>query len=387
MTCPLTIPARFLGGAKRIAFAVNPGDAYYCGSDSYPVQLWIALSGSTTHRISSFSYPSHAPGDWAEGVVFDQDASGSGHISGTVQWAKLAAEEFTTITLVMTKRAGQAVAAPVLVGPIYTDPVHPATLTLFMDGQYEGQHKYARQILQAYGLQASLAVLPYWLNDYPSVGAGAFPDSMSLSKLLAMRDAGHELIAHTGTGGPAGNINVGWDNTAKYPDGQVYDLVRADQSAAYAWLRSVGAESGAGYGVVSFTNGLAATQSLSRRADIARALRDAGTKRIRATGSYLASFYGACGESSLITTQSKIVTSADDATSINNIVTQLEARGGWTGLVFHNFVLSGATGNSVNVDVFRSIVANIASRVAAGTLRVRLFSVAMSELSAMRAPV
>lgn len=371
MTCTLTIPSTFLGGAKRIAFTVCPGDAYYTGSDTYPQQLWFNYSASTTHRMQGYSYPSHAVGDWAEAVLFDQDASGSGHLAGTAQWAKVAAENVTAITLVMTKRAGQAVADPCYIGPVYTDPVVKPTaiLSLFMDGQYTGQYDYARQILQAYSLRASMAIVVPWIG---SVGG-----TMSQAQIAKMYSLGHECIRHTGTAG-----NFGWDNTSKYPDGQEYDLVKADNAASDAWAVQSGFERGRGYGVVGFTNGLANTQTLARRTNITNALRDSGLLKCRQLGTYNSSWYGNAGSpSSMLVTQSRMHQAADTTGTITGIVDQIIARGGWSGLTYHDIALSGATGNNVNVADFETVMDYIAGKVAAGTLRVLPFSEAMVEMS------
>lgn len=377
MTCAITIPATFFGGAKRICFGIDPGDSYITGDSVNAIQLWFGYSASTTHRVIMSVASSYAVGEWFDsGALFDQDASGTGHLTGTAQWAKVAAEEVTTITLVMTKRAGQAISVPAYVGPIYTDPVRSAkaTLTLFMDGQYSGQYKYARQILQAYGLRASLAVVFPWLVG-PQAG------TMSETELMKMYALGHELICHTGTAG-----NFGWDNTTKYPDGQEYGLVKADIEAAWAWMESKGATRGKGCAVVGFTNGLVNSQTYARRQNISNAIRDAGVVACRQLGSYAGSFYGNGGETQTVLPTIKAAAAADATATITGIVDQIIARGGWSGLTFHDIVLSGATGNNYNVADFETVIDYIAGKVAAGTLRVLPFSEAVAALSAVPAP-
>lgn len=376
LVCDLTIPATFFGGAKRICFAVDPGNSYITGDGANPIQLWLNYSGSTTHRLMMYAHSNHATGEWFEsGALYDQDASGAGHLTGTAQWAKVAAEEVTVIRLVMTKRAGQAISVPAYIGPIYTDPVRStkATLTLFMDGQYAGQYKYARQILQAYGLRASLAVVFPWLTS-PS-------GTMTEAQLLKMIALGHEVICHTGTTG-----DYGWDNVTKYPDGQEYALVKADLGAAWARMGTMGVTDGVGYAVVGFTNGLVNTQTYARRQNISNALRDAGVVACRQLGNYVGSYYGNGGEVQTVLPGSRMVTSADSTATLTGIIDQIIARGGWSGLTFHDLVLSGATGNNYNVADFETVMDYIAGKVAAGTLRVMPFSKAMQMMSVVPQP-
>ena len=376
LTCDITVPTTYLGGAKRICFAIDPGDSYITGDTANPIQLWLYYSGPTTHRPIMMVAANHAVGEWFDaGPAFDQDASGTGHITGTAQWAKVATEEFTVVRIVMTKRAGQAISVPAYIGPIYTDPVRStkATLTLFMDGQYSGQYKYARQILQAYGLRASLAVVFPWLAS-PS-------GTMTEAQLLKMCALGHELICHTGTAG-----DYGWDNVTKYPDGQEYDLVKADLNAAWTKMGTMGQTSGIGYAVVGFTNGLANTQTYARRQNISNALRDAGVLACRQLGAYQGSYYGNGSETQTVVTQSRMVTSADATATLTGIIDQIIARGGWSGLTFHDILLSGATGNNYNVADFETVMDYIAGKVAAGTLRVMPFSEAMQMMSVVPRP-
>ena len=374
MTCDITIPATFLGGVKRLCYAICPGDDYISGDSSNAVQLWFAYSVSTTQRLQMFTNLSQAIGDWCEsGAVYDQALTGSGHITGTTQWAKVAAEETTSVKLVMTKRAGQAISLPLYVGPVYTDPVRTqeAVMTIFMDGNYSGQYKYARQILQAYNLRASLA------TAFQTIGVSG----MSEAEILKMYSLGHELICHTGTVG-----NVGWNDTGKYPDGQEYALVKADIKAAFDWMDSRSANRGKGYAVVGYTNGLVNTQTLTRRTNISNAIRDAGVIKCRQLGTYYGSYYGCAGEAQTLITQSRMASSADSTATLTGIVDSIIQQGGWSGLTFHDFVLSGATGNNLTATDFETVMEYIATKVAAGVLRVMPFSEAMQAISATPKP-
>jgi hypothetical protein len=375
LTCDITIPPAFFGGAKRICFGIAPSDAYIAGDGDNPIQLWLNYSGSTTHRVLMFVGLNHIPGQWHDsGALFDQAVSGSGHISGTAQWAKVGSEEVTVIRLVLTKRAGQAISVPTYVGPIYTDPIREAksTLTIFMDGNYSGQWKYARQLLQAYGLRASLSVVFPWIN---AVG------SMTEAQIMAMYALGHELICHTGTPG-----DVGWDNTTKYPDGKEYALVRADIEAAWEWMRVRGATRGIGYGVVGFSNGLVNTQTLDRRMNIGRAVVDAGMVKCRQLSSFYGSYYGNGREVVNMVTPSQMVTSASSTATLTGLVDGIIAQGGWSGLTFHDFVISGATGNNYNVADFETVLDYIGEKVKAGLLRVLPFGEAMRAIDAVSEP-
>lgn len=378
LICDLTIPSTFFGGAKRICFAIEPGDCYITGDGTNPVQLWLNYSDSTTHRVIMSVGSNHVIGQWYDsGALFDQDAAGSGHLSGTAQWAKVASENVTTIRLVMTKRAGQAISVPCYIGPVYTDPIREqkATLSLFFDGNYSGQWMYARQVLQAYGLRASLAVVFPWLT-LPVAG------TMTTAQLLKMYDLGHEIICHTGTSG-----DYGWDSTTKYPDGSEYTLVKADIEAAWEWMRTNNAPRGIGYAVVGFTNGLVNTQSYTRRTNISNAVIDSGVLACRQIGGYAGSYYGNGGESQTIVTSSRMITSSDATATITGIVDQIIARGGWSGLTFHDIVLSGASGNNYNVADFKTVMGYIAGKVAAGTLRVLPFGEAMQTFDNTPRPI
>lgn len=377
MTCDITIPATFLGGAKRICFGVDPGDSYISGDGTNPVQFWLNYSGSTTHRPIMYAHTNHVIGEWFEsGALYDQDASGTGHLSGTAQWAKVASEEFTVVKMVLTKRAGQAIAVPMYVGPIYTDPIRntPAILTIFMDGNYSGQYKYARPALQASALRATLATVFPWLT-------GPIAGTMTEAQLLKMYELGHEIICHTGTAG-----DYGWDNLTKYPDGQEYNLVKADIAAAWAWMNSHGTTRGLGHAVVGFTNGLVNTQTFARRQNISNAIKDAGVVACRQLGNYIGSYYGNGGEKSTVITQSRMVTSGDSTGTITGVIDQLCTRGGWSGLTYHDIVLSGATGNNRNVADFITEMRYIESKVASGALRVLPFSEAMRAMRLVQKP-
>lgn len=374
MTCDITIPATFLGGAKRLSYAVQPGDDYISGDSAYPVQLWFAYSASTTHRIQMFTNSSWRTGEWCEsGAVYDQALTGSGHITGTTQWAKVAAEETISVKLVMTKRAGQAISLPLYVGPVYTDPVRTqeAVLTIFMDGNYSGQYKYARQILQANNIRASLA------TTFETIGVSG----MTEAEILQMYELGHELICHTGAG-----ASVGWNDTGKYPDGSEYALVKADIETAFTWMDARGANRGKGYAVVGYTNGLAKSQTYTRRTNISNAIVDAGVLKCRQLGTYYGSHYGCGRENQVLVTQSRMASSADSTATLTGIVDSIIAQGGWSGLTFHDVLLSGATGNNYNVADFKTVMEYIATKVAAGVLRVMPFSEAMQAISATPKP-
>lgn len=379
LTCDITIPATFLGGAKRICYAIQPGDDYISGDSNYAVQLWFAYSSATGHRTQMFTNLNNAVGDWFEsGALYDQAVNGSGHMTGTggtagPAWAKVAAEETTSVKLVMTKRAGQAISLPLYVGPVYTDPVRTqgAVLTIFLDGNYSGQYKYARQILQAYNIRASLA------TAFQTIGVSG----MSEQEILKMYALGHELICHTGTVG-----NVGWNDTGKYPDGSEYALVKADIKAAFDWMDSRAANRGKGYAVVGYTNGLVNTQTLTRRTNISNAIRDAGVVKCRQLGTYYGSYYGCAGEAQTLVTQSRMASSADSTATLTGIIDSIIAQGGWSGLTFHDFVLSGATGNNLTVADFETVMEYIATKVNAGVLRVMPFSEAMQAISATPKP-
>lgn len=381
----LTIPTTWLGGAKRICFAVRAGDSYNQGGNDLPVQMRFNYSAGSQQIHLGYATGNVCNGDWMEGTVFDQDATGTGHVAGTAQWAKVAAEEFTSITLTLPKRTGAAVSVPCYVSCLYLDPYETPTLTLFFDDQFTGQYKYARPLLNGLGLPVSLAICPYFFNDYPSPGAGAFAGCMTEAQLLQMCSEGHEAIGHTGAAGPGG-VNGGWDNTVKYPDGTEYAGVLADELALQSWMNARGLTRGSKYAVVGFTNGLVNTQSYTRRQNITNALKASGVKRVRQLGTYFESFYGCAQEAALITPGVRMVAATDTAATINGIVDQIIARGGWSGLVFHDFVLSGASGNQVNVSVLKEILTYIAAKVAAGQLRVKLFSDAMAEVAKIPVP-
>jgi hypothetical protein len=367
LVCAITIPSVCFGGVQRVGFCVAAEDGYISGdSINYP-QLWLAYSGSTTHRINSYVWPSNIPGKWAEGFAFNGDLTLSGHINGTTQWAKFAAEETTTVSLVLTKRAGQAITNAVYIGPVITDPVSNTVpqLTLFMDGGYSGQYKYARKALKARSLRASLAIVVPW------VGAGGI---ITLAQAEEMYDDGHEFICHTGTAG-----DYGWDSLVKYPDGSEYDLIKADFAAWKNWSRANGFLRGVDYAVVGFTNGLVNTQTLERRANIGNAIIDSDIKKVRQLGTYNSSYYS-CVDDDYLVTQSTMVTSATATATLTSNIDSLIARGGWSGLTFHDFVLSGATGNSYNIADLVTVLDYIKTKVDAGVLKVVPFGEAMTRM-------
>ena len=211
---------------------------------------------------------------------------------------------------------------------------------------------------------------------------------MTEAQIIEMYNLGHDLVHHTGTCGPTGHVNVGWDDTSKYPDGQEYALVKADVMASQDWMRARGLTRGLGYGVVGFSNGLVKTQTLTRRTNITAALRDAGLKKIRQSGTYYESYYGACQEPAMLLPQNPLVLDATASGTVTGWVDQMIARGGWAGLTFHNIYLGSTTGaNDIAVAKYETIIAYIAGKVAEGKLRVLPMSEAMAEMDAVPLPV
>ena len=377
----VTCPATFFGGAKRLAFAVDPGDSAITGDTAKKVAVWLRFADTTTHRIAMYVQPSHAIGEWFDsGALYRADGEAgkpADHISGTAQWAKLLTEDVVSVQIVVTKGAGVAIDRPVFFGPIVADPVRSETpiLSLFFDGPYSGMHKYARPIMQAYGLRSSMAlVLSRLLSSYVGL--------MTEAQIRKMYDLGHEIIYHSGAGAEGG-----WDNTTKYPDGSEYAILLAEIEGFWAWLREKQMDRGLGYGVVGFTNGLANTQTYTRRLNISNALRDAGFLGIRQLDGYRGSYYGTGGEQQTVITGSQLVTSTQTTADVTTILDRLEERGGWTGLTFHDLVLTGATSNTINVATFEAIAMDIATRVRAGKLRVLPFSDAMRAIRSGARPV
>lgn len=382
LICTITLPAAaYFGGAKKLLLPVAPADKAVSADDANPVQLWFDVSAGGTHRLMSYlSQSGGSDGDWLLSGPYSGDATGSGHITGTENWAKLRAEDVTSVRLVMTCAAGGIPAdAPVYVGPLLADAITPPTLTIFMDSNYSGQFKYARHILAAAKLRASLATIPYWITE-------ARAGIMTAAQMDAMIADGHEAIHHTGATGPAGAVDVGWDNTTKYPAGEEYQRVKADVEASQTYFRERSWMAGLGYGVVGFTSGLTSTQSLARRREIMRGLRDGGLRHIRQLGRYTQSHFEHVDHSPLVKQASSMITTsvAWPTASVQAIVDKLKLRGGWTGLTYHDFVLTGEAGNNRNVDAFQTDVDYIAAQVRDGLLQVLPMSEAIPALPPAR---
>ena len=364
LSVTITLPAgTSLGNTKRLQMAIRCGDsALGAGGSSNALFFRCNYSASGSHRIFTHVPASHAPGDWQITTVLSGDAVGVSYMSGTPVWDKVngvvggtAPEDCATFSLTLTPVAN--VTEPIYIAPLLADIASPATLILFFDGLYSGQYKYARRILAAHGLRASLACTPL----YDTAGY------LTTAQIRAMYDEGHDLIYHTGAG-----ALQGWDNTSKYPDGSEYALVKADVQASENWRRGNGWTRGLGYGVVGNTNGLVNTQTLARRTNIANALRDAGLVKIRQLSTYLASHHEVAGNAPLLMTPSQIVTTTASTSNaaVQAIVDKVIARGGISGLTYHDIVLTGESGNNRNVDTFAADIAYIAGKVAAGSLRV-----------------
>jgi hypothetical protein len=82
-----------------------------------------------------------------------------------------------------------------------------------------------------------------------------------------------------------------------------------------------------------------------------------------------------------------MITSSVGTGTATGYVDSIIARGGWSGFVFHNIQLSGATGNDYNIADLETVIDYIATKVAAGTLRVLPFGEAMRELGQVRYPL
>lgn len=283
-------------------------------------------------------------------------------MSGTPVWEKVNGvvgvtppEACATFSLTLTPLAN--VTEPINISALLADIASPATLILSFDGLGSGQYTYARRILAANALRGSLACTQ--LHD-----TGGY---MTTAQISAMYDDGHDVIYHTGAG-----ASLGWDNTTKYPDGSEYALIKADVEVSESYRRANGWTRGLGFGVVGWTNGLVATQTLARRTNIANALRDAGLRKIRQLGTYYASHYEVAGNEPLLTTPSQLIqtTAAHSNAAVQAIVDKVIARGGISGLTYHDIVLTGESGNNRNVDTFAADMAYIASKVAVGSIRV-----------------
>ena len=282
--------------------------------------------------------------------------------------------------LVMTCAAGGIpVESAVAIGPLIGDAWTAPTLTIFADGNYSGQYKYLRSLLAQYGLRASLATIPYWIAE----GRAGI---MTASHMDAMIGDGHEAIHHTGLAGPAGNVDVGWDNTVKYPDGQEYALVKADVEATQAYFRARGWTAGLGYGVVGFTSGLSGSQTILRRRNIIRGLRDGGLRHVRQLGGYTQSHFEHADHGPLVKQVTTMVQTsvAYPTVSVQALVDKLLLRGGWTGITYHDLVLTGESGNSRNVDAVAADLDYIGAKVRSGDLRVLPMSEAIPALPAPR---
>jgi len=364
LSVTITLPANTsLGNTKRLQMAIRCGDsALGAGSSSNALFFRCNYSASGSHRIFSHVPASHAPNDWQICTTLNGDAVGVSFMTGTPVWDKVngvvggtAPEACATFSLTLTPVAN--VTEPIYIAPLLADIASPATMILFFDGLYSGQYQYARRIMAAHGLRASLACTPLY-------DTGGY---LTTAQVRAMYDEGYDLIYHTGAG-----ALQGWDNATKYPDGSEYALVRADVEASENWRRGNGWTRGLGYGVVGNTNGLVSTQTLARRTNIARALRDAGLVKVRQLSTYLSSHYEVAGNSPLLITPSQIVqtTASTSNAAVQAIVDKVIARGGISGLTYHDIVLTGESGNNRNVDTFAADIAYIAGKVAAGSLRV-----------------
>jgi hypothetical protein len=366
----ITLPeAVFLGSAKRLHFCVRPGDRALTGDSTQYAQIWLKYSASTTHRVMSYAGTGAADEQWATGTLYDQEAPGTGHITGTAQWAKVDAEAITAVTLVVTSSGD--VTEPLYLSCFFTDQITPPTLTLFMDGQYSGQYNYARHALQAANLRASMAIAGPWITAPPG-------GTMTAAQVSKMYEHGHEAIHHTGAG-----AMVGWDDLTKYPDGSEYALVKADIEASWAMFRAYGWTRGIGYGVVGNTNGMVKTQTLTRRRNIRNAVMDAGLSRVRVLGATIATFdshFEHASSPATFLTPSLLATSTTTSGDIDSYVNALVTRGGWGGITFHDFVLSGAAGTNMNIATLDAALVNIIDKVNHGVLRVLPMSEAMQAI-------
>lgn len=360
----LTFPATCFGYAKRLGFGICPNDSYISGDGSLVVQAWLNTTAGG-HRQQCVANASHVSGDfdfrWSY-VGID----GENIAAAQSKWAMLAIDGVMSISLVVNKRAGQALDS-IYISPIIADPVSgvaPSKLTLFMDGGYAAQY-WASKLLKSRGLTASLATV------VPRIGSGG--SYLTLAQAQEMYADGHEHICHTGAG-----AEVGWNDTGKYPDGSEYALVKADLQAFQSWADANGFSAGRNYAVVAFTNGLDPTQSLTRRNNISQAIRDAGIVKIRQLGGWGGAYYGDSFSPSLTTPMTTMLDSTQSVATITGIIDTLIARpGGWHGLTMHGVVASGATANTITADTFRQVVDYIDAKVAAGVLQVMPFSQAM----------
>ncbi len=361
----LTLPANtFFGGAQRLGFGICPTDPYISG-DGIFTQLWVNTTGGG-HRLQSNVNASHVSGDFDFQWSF-VNIDAENIVAGQSKWATLAVEAIPNISMVVNKRNGNAL-APMYISPVIADPAgeDPSILTLFFDGTYAGQYNFARQILSRNNFKASLATI------VPRIGqSGSY---MTQAQMNELGLAGHEFICHTGAG-----AELGWDSATKYPDGSEYALVKADLNAFKSWCEGAGFSSGKDYAVVAFTNGLASTQALARRNNISQALIDSGVKKVRQLGGWAGAYYGDSWAPSLTTPMTSMVTSSTPVGDVQALIDKLIARrGSWHAITMHDIVLSGATANSVNVDIFRQIIDYIAAQVQAGKLYVMTFSQAMT---------
>lgn len=341
LTVTLTIPSTNFGPAKRLGFAVRPGNRYQAAGASYPVQFWLPSSGGL--RLYAVPGDYMPDQEWGEYVADQGDYSTLWNFAGSPggNWAAGDTDR-TYLQLVMQCQAnGISSASPVYISPIFADVGQlPAIVSLFMDGPYPGQYKYLRPLLKAFDFRATIGtVVPALL--------AADASYMTLAQFYKMLDAGHPPIHHTGAG-LYGSI-YDWSNTTKYPDATVGAAIQADIAASWAQFRAWGATGGIGYGGVAWGNGIApASGNLARRLAIIAAARAAGMVKMAHSDTFRGPYHGN-KDNGLMANSIMQFAPGGALTAGLTRLHEVCARGGWTGYRIHDLVTSAPSGTQTSV--------------------------------------
>lgn len=397
----ITVPSgAYIGNKGAIGFAYRVGDRDQSGDANSPIQMKFNYSASAQVTPYGFDEGNSPDGSWIPVfVAYNRTRVAQDNLAASPDWTKFLSEELASITITCSKIvAGNALDVPIYISPILV-PYHRATLTVFFDGPYTGVHRYARHVLQSIGVRASMAIVPYWL-DYNGVNSpysSGTGNSCTRAEITQMYNLGWDAILHTGTKGPASNENVGWNNTAKYPNGAAGDVqraVQADIASGQAALLAEGWTRGNECGVVGFGSGLSKTYDsasgsgaipLARRLEVAAAV-FAQYRAVRQTGSIgstgVGNFKGAqfpLAEGFTVARGVPMITAALAASDATTYIDNLIASGGWGGFIFHDITLSAEASNNINIAKLQTIADYIDAKIKAGTLRCLPFSEAMAE--------
>jgi len=324
-----------------IPIAYNRSGVSGVGSDL--IQIWLYTTGTATTVRFQISTNNLKPG-----VLNIVSVGRDSLLGGATPITQMEVDRISKMRVVVTAGANTATSSVAdrsfWIGPMRCNDRRVGRVCIYLDGQYDSQHKFIFPLLDRYGLKANLALARYSL-----IGQAGY---MSEAQLLRHYADGHDFVHHT-----YGDPTVGYVDAASWPTAS---SITADINAAWAWMTARGATRGVGHAVVGYTNFWSGTSGAidGRDALIAQAYADAGVLTLRRGGTFLAAAGGVGCLHPIGSRRSWMpmvggmqVTSTTTPDNVKAVVDAARQRGQLGNVLWHKAVLDSATPGSLEMRV------------------------------------